>query len=156
MERQFRLNWSALVEEARARRKAQNLTQQRLARLAEVSTPTISRFENGEKDIQLSSALSILGVLGLLDARVLNFPDPEPRYDSINETVRFWGHDGTKRVLCAITNEALDDHYKPERKDKLKTFEANRAAIEQEARRKFLADTSEPDGSVIIRTADLY
>lgn len=156
MEGQLRLNWTALVEEARARRKAQNLTQQRLAQLAEVSTPTISRFENGEKDIQLSSALSILGVLGLLDTRALNFPDPEPRYDSINEAVRFWGHDGTRRILCAITRDALDDHYKPERKDKLKTFEANRAAIEQEARRKFLAGAVESDSSVMIRTNDLY
>lgn len=95
-------------------------------------------------------------MLGLLDARVLNFPDPQPRYDSINEAVRFWGDDGTRRILCAITRDALDDHYKPERKDKLKTFDANRAAIEQEARRKFLAEALEPDGSVLIRTDDLY
>lgn len=92
----------------------------------------------------------------MLDARVLTFPDPEPRYDSINETVRFWGHDGTRRVLCSITRDALDDHYKPERKDKLKAFEAHRAAIEQEARRKFLAGTIEPDGSVLVVTTDLY
>jgi transcriptional regulator with XRE-family HTH domain len=156
MEGQLRLNWPALVEEAKARRKAQNLTQQRLAQLAEVSTPTVSRFENGEKDIQLSSALGILGVLGLIDARVLTFPDPQPRYDNINEVVRFWGHDGTRRVLCAITRDALDDHYKPERKDKLRMFAASRAAIEQEARRKLLAGALEPDGSVLIKTSDFY
>jgi len=93
-------------------------------------------------------------VLGLVDARVLTFPDPQPRYDTINEVVRFWGHDGTKRILCAITRDALDDHYKPERRDKLKTFEANRTAIEQEARRKFLAGAVEADDSVLVETSD--
>jgi transcriptional regulator with XRE-family HTH domain len=156
MEGQLRLNWAALVEEAKARRKAQRLTQQRLGQLAEVSTPTVSRFENGEKDIQLSSALAILGVLGLIDQRGLSFPEPDARYDTIGEAVRFWGHNGTRRVRCAISREALDDHYKPERKDKVKMFEAHREAIEHEARRKFLAGQLEPDGSILIRTADLY
>jgi DNA-binding XRE family transcriptional regulator len=66
-----RVNWPAIVEEARQRRKGQKLTQQRLAELAGVSTPTISRSENGAKDIQLSSVTSILGVLGMIDDRAL-------------------------------------------------------------------------------------
>lgn len=67
MERQFQLNWTALVEEAIKRRKALGLTQQRLAVLANISTPTVSRFENHKEDIQLSSILAILKVLGMLD-----------------------------------------------------------------------------------------
>lgn len=116
----------------------------------------MSRFENGEKDIQLSSALGILGVLGMLDSRTLVFPDSDARYDGVRDVVLFWGQDGSKRVRCAISREALDDHYKPERKDKLKVFEANRNAIEQEARRKYLAGTLEPDGSILIKTADIW
>ncbi len=116
----------------------------------------MSRFENGEKDIQLSSALGILGVLGMLDSRALTFPDPAARYDGIRDVVAFWGQEGTKRVRCAISREALDDHYKPERKDKLKVFEANRSAIEQEARRKYLAGILEPDGSILIKTTDIW
>ena len=54
MERNIRLNWQSLVEEARRRRKELKLTQQRLAAIADVSAPTVSRFENGEKNIQLS------------------------------------------------------------------------------------------------------
>lgn len=92
----------------------------------------------------------------MIDARVLTFADPQPLYDTINEVVRFWGHDGTRRILCAITRDALDDHYKPERRDKLKTFEASRTAIEQEARRKFLAGAVEPDATILITTTDLY
>jgi transcriptional regulator with XRE-family HTH domain len=155
MERKFRLNWPAFVEEAKQRRKAQNLTQQRLATLAEVSTPTVSRFEGGEKDIQLSSVIRILGVLGMLDQRVLIFPEPRERYNGDRLIVVFWGEDGDKEVRCTIGQEALADHFKPERKDPLKAFVANRAAIEHEARRKYLADRLESDGSVLIRTGDL-
>ena len=71
MEREFRLNWPLLVEEAVRRRHGLNLTQKQLAALAKVSTPTISRFEQNDKDIQLSSALAILDVLGMTEKRTL-------------------------------------------------------------------------------------
>lgn len=67
MERNIQLNWKALVEEAVRRRKALGLTQQRLAALASISTPTISRFENMKEDIQLSSVLAIFKALGMLE-----------------------------------------------------------------------------------------
>lgn len=67
MERDLRINWPALVEEAYRRRKAQKFTQRRLAAIADVSTPTVSRFESGDKNIQLASVLAILEALGLLD-----------------------------------------------------------------------------------------
>lgn len=155
MERKFRLNWPALVEEAKQRRKAQNLTQQRLAKLAQVSAPTVSRFEGGEKDIQLSSVLGILGVLGLLDQRMLIFPEPDARYNSERDIVVFWGLDGGKEVRCAISREAIDDRFKGDGRDKLKAYAASRVAIEHEARRKYLAGKLEKDGSILIRTTDL-
>lgn len=67
MDQQLSLNWVALVEEAKRRRKTLGFTQQRLAALASISTPTVSRFENHKEDIQLSSILAILKVLGMLD-----------------------------------------------------------------------------------------
>jgi transcriptional regulator with XRE-family HTH domain len=72
MERNIRLNWPVLVEEAKRRRKAQQLTQRRLAAIAGVSTPTLSRFESGNRNIELASALAILGALGLVEQ-----PGPE-------------------------------------------------------------------------------
>jgi len=51
----FSLNWSVLVEEAIQRRKLLNMTQRQLASLAKVSAPTVSRFEQNAKDIQLST-----------------------------------------------------------------------------------------------------
>ena len=153
MERQFRINWFAIVEEAKQRRKSQKLTQQRLGALAGVSTPTISRFESGERDIQLSTVTSILGVLGMLDERTLIFLDPAPR--SNGEAVMFRGRDGDLVVGCAISREALEDHFNGDDKDLLKVFKANRERIEYEARRKYLAGRLESDLSVLIKAMDL-
>lgn len=155
MERQFPINWPALVAEAKQRRKTLNLTQQKLAELAGVSTPTVSHFENGQKDIQLSTITRILGVLGMLNERVLVFPDPRPHYDAGRMSVVFEGRDGDKKVRCAISEEALEDHF-GETDDPPATFLAHRERIESEARRKYLAGEVKPDGSVLIVSMDLY
>ncbi len=67
MERNIRLNWNLLVEEAIRRRREQKISQRRLAAIANVSQPTVSRFEQRKEDIQLSSAIKILDVLGLVE-----------------------------------------------------------------------------------------
>jgi len=65
MERNLYLNWEALVDEAIKRRKQQRLTQRQLAILAEVSTPTVNKFEQRKTTITLAAALKILHMLGL-------------------------------------------------------------------------------------------
>ena len=67
MERNTRLNWDLLVKEAIKRRKERKISQRRLAAIAEVSQPTVLRFEQQKEDIQLSSALEIFDVLGLVE-----------------------------------------------------------------------------------------
>lgn len=67
MERDIRLNWNLLVKEAIKRRKERKISQRRLATIAEVSQPTVSRFEQRKEDIQLSSAIKIFDVLGLIE-----------------------------------------------------------------------------------------
>ena len=123
--------------------------------MAGISTPTISRFESGDRDIQLSSVTRILGVLGMLDERTLVFSDSNAVYDSMRDVVLFKGEDGDNVVRCAISREALDDHYDGDKKNKLKVFDANRDSIEHEARRKYMAGNIESDGSVFITTSDL-
>lgn len=71
--RKFYLNWQAFVEEAIYRKKKRRVTQQRLALIAQVSTPTISKFESGSEDIELSSVLCILHAVGMADKRMLMF-----------------------------------------------------------------------------------
>src|SRR5258708_12031647 len=79
MERDFQINWPLLVEEAVRRRHRMKLTQRQLATLANVSTPTVSRFELAAKDVQLSSALAIFDVLGMTDKRTLSFDEGATR-----------------------------------------------------------------------------
>ena len=106
-------------------------------------------------DINRFSALIAKRVRWSLEQHDLRFPEPEERYDFDRGVVMFWGHDGETRVRCAISEEALDDHFRGDDKDKLEVFRANRQPIEQEARRKYLNGETEPDGSVLIRTSDL-
>jgi fido (protein-threonine AMPylation protein) len=90
-----------------------------------------------------------------LEQHDLKFPEQEEKYDFDRGVVMFWGKDGKTRVRCAVSREVLDDDFQGDDKDKLEVFRANRQAIEHEARRKYLAGETEPDGSVLIRTGDL-
>jgi transcriptional regulator with XRE-family HTH domain len=131
------------------------LTQKELAALAKVSTPTVSRFELAAKDIQLSSALAILDVLGMTDKRTLTFTDKQLSYDS-TAGVTFWGQDGKTRVRCRISREALDDHFSDgDRLRPKEAFEKHRDDIEALVRRKYLRGQLEPDGSVLIHTSEI-
>lgn len=67
MERNIRLNWPGLVEEAIKRRKEQNLTQHQFSIIIGVSKPTLVDFEKGRTTIKVESALRILSALGLLE-----------------------------------------------------------------------------------------
>ena len=123
--------------------------------MAGVSTPTISRFENGEEDIQLSSVVNILTVLGMIDHRHLIFPEPKEHVNVNRTIVQFTGRDRDKVIHCAITKEALVDHFDGDNQFPLKIFQANKETIEHEARRKYLIGNIENDGSILIKIEDL-
>ena len=112
------------------------LTQKQLASLAKVQHADGFSFRDTTmKDIQLSSVLAILDVLGMTDKRTLVFTDPEFRRDS-NDTIVFWGKDGETKVCCRISRAALDDHFSEN--DKLRpeaAFKKHRQEIEALARR---------------------
>jgi hypothetical protein len=106
-------------------------------------------------DITPFSAFVAKRVRWSLEQHDLRFPEPRETYDFDRDVVKFWGQDGEARVRCAISREAIDDHFHGDDKDKLEVFRANRQAIELKARRKFLDGETEPDGSVLIRTEEL-
>ena len=142
MERDFQINWAVLVAEAVRRRRGMNVTQQQLASLAKVSTPTVSRFEQAGRNIQLASVLAILDVLGMTDKRTLLF-DVGHKAD-LDDTIVFWGTDGETRVRCRISRETLDDHFSDHGRLRFQAaFKKYRPDIEALARRKyFLAHVS--------------
>ena len=86
----------------------------------------------------------------------LEFPEPNEQWIFDREVVVFWGQDAGTRVRCEISRQALDDNFAGDGKDKLQVFRTNRKAIEDFARNKYLADQTESDGSILIRTLDLY
>ena len=85
----------------------------------------------------------------------LTFPAPEEWHDSGRDVVVFWSMDRNHRIRCAISKEALDDHFNGDNRKKLDVFRENRQAIEEVARRKYLSGRIEPDSSVLVRTADI-
>jgi hypothetical protein len=90
-----------------------------------------------------------------LERHDLTFPAPQETFVFERDIVFFYGQDGEAWVRCAISREALDDHFHGDGNDKLEVFRANRQAIEQEVRRKYVAGDTEVDGSILIRSDDL-
>jgi len=86
----------------------------------------------------------------------LEFPEPNERWIFDREVVVFGGQDVDTRVRCEISRQALDDNFKGDAKEEMQVFRANRKAIEEFARKKYLAGQIEPDGSVLIRTLDIH
>jgi len=69
--------------------------------------------------------------------------------------VTFQAVDENKPVPCAVSREALEDHFNGNRKDPVAVFRANADAIEHLAPRKYLRGEIESDGSILIRTSEL-
>lgn len=126
-----------------------------MAQIAGVSTPTISRFESGDKDIHLSTVMTILTVLGLNDQRTLIFPELNAYYSFERKAVVFTGRDGDKVIRCAISEEVLQDYFAGAGKNLVKVLQANHERIEHEARRKYLAGNFAVDGSILLKDKDI-
>jgi transcriptional regulator with XRE-family HTH domain len=65
MEKDIFEEYKIFVNTAKRVRKEKNITQEKLAVLTGVSVPTISRFENCDKDVRLSTVLTLCNALGL-------------------------------------------------------------------------------------------
>ncbi len=118
----------------------------------------MSRFEGGEKDIQLSSAFNLLRILGMTDERVLAFEEGTEVYDDSRAMVVFFASDDKKRIQCAISREALTDFFKVlsnTSRGFLEAFRKNRHTIQHKAFMKYLAGQWETEHSVLIQSRDL-
>lgn len=161
IQNKYPINWTHVIQEAKATRLKERMNQEEVATLAGISIRIVSNFENN-KDVKLSSAIKILSILGLFDQRTLDFPDKEAYYISHRMAVMFWaiGSDPTRRVTqklkCEIPHIILCDPAKINGNNSIKIFKSKRCIIEQEARRKYLASEFEDDGSILISRDDLF
>jgi hypothetical protein len=88
----------------------------------------------------------------------LTFGDQRPRYDVDRDAVLFFGESGDAVVACAISREALEDHFNADGQTKaqrLETFRRNRAAIERMARELYRDGRVALEGPVLIKTSDV-
>jgi hypothetical protein len=92
----------------------------------------------------------------LLPGSDLTFTSPAPRYDSSRDIITFAGEAFGGRVNCAISREALDDHFGATTKEeRLQKFLDNRSIIEKMASEKYLNWPIEEPENVLIKTGDV-
>jgi len=92
-----------------------------------------------EMDIHPFTTFIVRRVQWRLERHDLTFPAPMESFVYERDMVLFYGQDGEACVRCAITREALDDHFHGDGKDKLEVFRANRQPVEKEVQRRYLA-----------------
>ena len=88
----------------------------------------------------------------------LRFADAPPRYEFDRDIVVFAGEAAGERIPCAISREALADHFGADgqtKEQRVETFRRNRGEIERMARDIYLNRPVPPDGAVLIKTADV-
>jgi hypothetical protein len=88
----------------------------------------------------------------------LTFNNPPARYDFRRDVVSFVGEALGAQVRCAISREALDDHFGADGLDadgRVKQFLKNRSKIEHMARTKYLLRPVEEPDEVLIKTGDV-
>lgn len=88
----------------------------------------------------------------------LAFHNPPVRYDSGRDIVAFDGEALGSKVECAVSREALDEHFGAnglDRRGRLEAFQKNRSAIERLLRAKYLTWPIEEAETVVLKSADV-
>jgi hypothetical protein len=83
----------------------------------------------------------------------IEFPDDETWDDEL-DLVRFTAQAGGEDIPCAISWEALLDHYGADTVKPLDAYRAHRGTIQEIARRLIRRSDRHPDRVVVIRSRD--
>lgn len=87
----------------------------------------------------------------------IDFPDKTETFDGFRDVVLFPGRTAGGEITCAVSGEALEDHFGAKgmsRRARLAAFRNQRSRIEDAAARKLVARQLEPDGSILVRSGD--
>jgi hypothetical protein len=115
----------------------------------------LGKIDPRSRDATLRATQNLRSIVPGLD---LTFSNPPARYDFSRDIVTFAGAALGGAVACAISREALDDHFGSngqDRNGRIEAFLANRSEIEQLARTKYLSSPIEESNSVLIKTDDI-
>jgi hypothetical protein len=118
-------------------------------------TAGLSQLGASARDLTLKGIDGRRSMIAGLD---LAFSNPPARYDSNRDTVTFAGDALGSTVTCAISREALDDHFGADglgQDGRVERFLKNRSKIELMARTKYLSWPVEEPGAVLIKTTDI-
>jgi hypothetical protein len=88
----------------------------------------------------------------------LTFDGSTARYDFSRDAVTFVGTAFGGPVQCAVSREALDDHFGTDGLDnagRVEAFQRNRSKIESLVRRKYLSRPVEEPQHVLVKTVDV-
>src|SRR5207245_8860400 len=85
---------------------------------------------------------------------VARFPNSTPIYDSNRMVVVFAAIMGKDTIACAISHEALSDHFASDQLQPAAAFSRHRTAIERTAETLISQKRFETDGSILIRSSD--
>jgi hypothetical protein len=88
----------------------------------------------------------------------LTFDNPSVRYDLSRDIATFEGTALGSSVVCAVSREALDDHFGADgqnQKGRVESVLRNRSRIEQMARTKYLSWPVDEPSEVLIKTMDV-
>lgn len=115
----------------------------------------LSHLSGRSRDLLLKALDNPRKVVPGLD---LTFNNPPARYDSERDIVAFEGEALGSRVECAVSREALEDHFGAnglDRRGRLEEFQRRRSAIERLLRAKYLNWPIEEVEAVLLKTMDV-
>jgi hypothetical protein len=111
-----------------------------------------------DADVRDGTLKTVGAPRAVIPGLTLEFSAPRVRQDLERDIVTFAGEAGGRLVRCAISGQALDDHFGADGGDqdgRLKVFRAHRSTLEKMARTKYLTWPVEDPGSVLIGSDDV-
>ncbi|MGH8317390.1 MAG: GSU2403 family nucleotidyltransferase fold protein [Steroidobacteraceae bacterium] len=107
------------------------------------------------RDLTLKAVGRTRAIIPQID---LTFRNPLVRYDADREVVRFVGESLGSPVDCAVSREALEDHFgasHSDRKGRIEAFQKARSQIEALIRAKYLHQPVDEPESVLLATGEV-
>jgi hypothetical protein len=114
----------------------------------------MARLEPRARDLTLKAAGQCREIVPGID---LTFDSPQLRFDSTRDIVHFSGNALQGTVRCAVSREALEDHFGTDNATSdgpVAAVRRNRSAIEQLLRVKYLSRPIQDSETVLLKTSD--